>query len=38
MDGNYIALVVALIVWIGIFYFVMKLDNKVRKLEKKVKS
>ena len=38
MDGNYVALVVALVVWFGIFYFVMKLDGKVRKLEKKVKS
>lgn len=38
MDGNYVALGVTLAVWIGIFYFVMKLDGKVRKLEKKVKS
>lgn len=38
MDGNYVALAVTLAVWIGIFYFVMKLDSKVNKLEKKVKS
>ncbi len=33
MDGNYVALAVTLIVWLGLFGFLMKLDKKVKKLE-----
>ena len=33
MDGNYIALVVTLVVWIGLFLFLMRIDKKVKKLE-----
>lgn len=36
MDGNYVALIVALVIWIGVFVMVMRLDRKVRELEKKV--
>jgi len=37
MDGNYITLIVTLVVWIGLFLFLMKLDKKVRKLEEKIR-
>jgi CcmD family protein len=36
MDGNYVALIVALVIWIGVFVMIMRLDRKVRELEKKV--
>lgn len=37
MDGNYIAMMVTLVVWVGLFVFLVRLDNKVKKLEKKLK-
>ncbi len=37
MDGNYIALIVTLAVWVGLFLFLMKLDKKVRKIEEKIR-
>jgi len=37
MDGNYIAMIVTLVVWIGLFFFLMKLDKRVRKIEEKVR-
>ncbi|MCK4574115.1 MAG: CcmD family protein [candidate division Zixibacteria bacterium] len=36
MDGNYIALAVTLVVWIGLFFFLMSLNKKVKKLEEKI--
>ena len=35
MDGNYTVLAVTLVVWIGIFYFLMRLDKRVKELEKR---
>ncbi len=35
MDGNYIALGVTLIVWVGLFFFMRGLDKRIRKLEGK---
>jgi CcmD family protein len=35
MDGNYVALAVTLVVWIGIFFFLMRLDRRVKDLEKR---
>ncbi len=35
MDGNYVALAVTLLVWIGLFTFVYRLDKRIEKLEKK---
>jgi CcmD family protein len=35
MDGNYIAMIVTLIIWVGIFLFLNNLDKRVRKLEKR---
>ncbi len=37
MDGNYIALTVTLAIWIGLFMFILKIDKKVKELEKKSK-
>ena len=37
MDGNYVALGVTLLVWIGLFTFILGLDKKVKKLEEKLK-
>jgi CcmD family protein len=37
MDGNYIALAVTLVIWIGLFFFLVRLDKKIKKLEKKLK-
>lgn len=37
MDGNYVAMVVTLVVWVGLFIFLVRLDKKVKKLEEKLK-
>lgn len=37
MDGNYIALIVTLVVWVGLFLFLVKLDKKVRRIEEKIR-
>ncbi len=36
MDGNYVVMGVTLVVWIGLFVYLYRLDNKVKKLEEKV--
>ncbi len=33
MDGNYVAMTVTIVVWAGLFLFLLRLDRKVRKLE-----
>jgi CcmD family protein len=33
MEGNYVALAVTLLIWIGLFAFLFRLDKRVRKLE-----
>lgn len=35
MDGIYVAMTVTLVVWIGLFLYLFRLDSKVRKLEEK---
>lgn len=35
MDSNYVVMIVVLIIWCGIFLYLLSLDNKIRKLEKK---
>jgi CcmD family protein len=35
MDGNYVALAGTLLIWIGLFVFLYRLDKRVKKLEKK---
>lgn len=35
MDGNYVTLGVTLLVWIGLFVFLYRLDQRIKKLEGK---
>ncbi|MBD3234526.1 MAG: CcmD family protein [candidate division Zixibacteria bacterium] len=35
MDGNYIAMIVVLIVWLGIFFYIFRLDKKVENFSDK---
>lgn len=37
IDGNYVALGVTLVIWIGLFFYLFNLDKKVKKLEEKIK-
>ena len=37
MDGSYVTLIVTLVVWIGLFLFLMRLDKRVKKLENRPK-
>lgn len=34
-NSYYVVLVITLIIWIGIFAYLMKMDKRVKKLEKK---
>lgn len=38
MDANYVAMAVTLIVWLGIFLYLLSIDRKVRRLEGKNES
>ena len=33
MDGIYVAMAVPLVVWVGLFFYLFRLDGKVKKLE-----
>jgi CcmD family protein len=35
MDGNYVALAVTLLIWVGLFFFLVRLDKRVKELEKR---
>ena len=35
MDGNYVALGVTLAIWIGLFFYLWKVDTKIKKIEEK---
>ncbi|MEW5795409.1 MAG: CcmD family protein [Candidatus Zixiibacteriota bacterium] len=35
MDGNYVALAVTLLIWLGLFFYLWRLDKRVRELEKR---
>lgn len=37
-NQQYIVLLVTLLVWIGIVWYLVRLDNKVDKLEKRIKK
>jgi len=37
MNGNYVALVTTLAIWVGLFIFLMRLDKRIKELEKKFK-
>ncbi|MEP0827810.1 MAG: CcmD family protein [Candidatus Zixiibacteriota bacterium] len=38
MDANYVVMAVTLIVWLGIFLYLLSIDRKVRRLEGKNES
>jgi len=35
MDGNYVALAVTLLIWFGVFFYLLRLDKRVKELEKR---
>jgi CcmD family protein len=35
MDGNYVAMIVTLVVWLGLFLYLLRLDKRVRGLEER---
>lgn len=35
MNGNYVALAVALAIWIGLFLYIKRLDKRISDLERK---
>jgi len=35
MSSNLVVLIVSLVVWIGIFLYVLRLDRKIRDLERR---
>ena len=35
MDGNHVALAVTLLIWFGLFFYLIRLDGRVKKLEKR---
>lgn len=35
MDGNIVALAVTLVVWIGIFFYLRRLDKRLTEIEKR---
>lgn len=37
MSSNFIAMMVTLIVWIGVFFYLFRLDKRVTRLEKETK-
>jgi CcmD family protein len=34
VDSNYIVMIVVLIIWTGIFFYLVSLDGKVKKMKK----
>jgi len=35
MSSNFVTMIVTLVIWIGVFFYLLRLDRKVKKLEKK---
>ena len=33
MDGNYVALSVTLVIWVGLFLYLVRLDRRVKELD-----
>jgi len=36
MSSNYVTMIVTLVIWIGLFFYLLRLDRKIKKLEKKM--
>ena len=37
MSSNYVAMAVTLVIWIGVFFYLLRLDRKVKDLRRKMK-
>ncbi len=37
MSSNFVAMIVTLIIWIGVFIYLLRLDRKVSKLERELR-
>jgi len=35
MTSNYVVMIVTLVIWVGVFLYLLRLDGKVRRLGKK---
>jgi CcmD family protein len=35
MSSNYVVMIVTLVIWVGVFLYLLRLDAKVKKIEKK---
>lgn len=35
MTSNYVVMIVTLVIWVGVFFYLLRLDRKVRRLGKK---
>jgi len=35
MTSNHVVMIVTLVIWVGVFLYLLRLDVKVKKLEKK---
>jgi CcmD family protein len=35
MTSNYVVMIVTLVIWIGVFLYLLRLDAKIKRLEKK---
>ncbi|MGB2769459.1 MAG: CcmD family protein [Candidatus Zixiibacteriota bacterium] len=35
MNSNYVVMIVTLVIWIGVFLYLLRLDAKIKRLEKK---
>lgn len=37
MTSNYTVMIVTLVIWVGVFFYLLRLDRKVRKIREKMK-
>jgi CcmD family protein len=37
MSSNYVTMIVTLVIWIGVLFYLVRLDRRVKKLESKTK-
>jgi CcmD family protein len=35
MTSNYVVMIVTLVIWVGVFFYLLGLDRKVKRLQKK---
>lgn len=37
MTSNYTVMIVTLVIWVGVFFYLLRLDRKVKKIREKMK-